>query len=289
MNSYLDLRAIAQEHLAANVNSNLYFLIDHAGMPGLHRKLAETSAEWASLFEGTKERGALSVAPILVLVCGSGILRMQRRLSEWIGEHGIYTSSLMMLESSLPISSLACRLTKRLDVRLSENMVAMLRFFDPRVFEKLVKILSVEQARAMLSPAEKWSYVDRKGRVVSVNAEFDIVENFELPLQLNEAQEFGLVDASEPDQVLALLRENVPNLLSRLHLVKQYEFVVHNIKAAKDLGLRSTVDLVLYSAVALSQGVEFATGPIWSDLMTDVKSGRIEFAEVVAANDNVSI
>jgi hypothetical protein len=165
----------------------------------------------------------------------------------------------------------------------------MLRFFDPRVFEKLVKILSVEQARAMLSPAEKWSYVDRKGRVVSVNAEFDIVENFELPLQLNEAQEFGLVDASEPDQVLALLRENVPNLLSRLHLVKQYEFVVHNIKAAKDLGLRSTVDLVLYSAVALSQGVEFATGPIWSDLMTDVKSGRIEFAEVVAANDNVSI
>jgi hypothetical protein len=293
VNSYLDFRAVAEEQLAANPNSNLYFLLDHAGMPGLHRKLAGGSAEWTSLFENTKEDNALSVAPILVLIGGNGKLSLPRLLFEWIGEHGTYTSSVIMLASILSIRPMATRLATRLDVRLSENMDGMLRFFDPRIFEQLIHVLSPEQAHVFFSPAEKWWYVDRAGKLCSIHTEFDVDEKFEAPLELSDAQEFQLLDGSEPDQVLALLRENAPNLMSRLsfsdqyEFPTQYEFVVRQIRAARTLGLGSAIDFVLYSSAALSYGDDFASSPIWSVLLDEAKLRGLSFSEAVSTNEFV--
>lgn len=261
MSACIDFRTLAQELVAAHPASNLYFLLDHAGMPGLHRQLRGSAVQWSSLFDGSNEANALQVAPFLVLAGSEGQLRMFRALFEWIGKHGTYSSSVVMLTSPLDMETLRHRLTARLDVRLSANMEAMLRFFDPRVLESLFKLLTPDQARMFFSPAESWRYVDRAGKLVSVTTAFDAQENFSAPLVLNEQQEFALLDACEIDQVLDLLRQNMPRLIATLLLSDQSTFVGRAIGTARQHGIDSVYKFSLYAAVSLLQGDAFVHGP----------------------------
>jgi hypothetical protein len=286
VNTYIDFRAVAEGHFIANKSASLYFLLDHAGMPGLHRKLSST-VEWASLFEDTAESNALRVAPILLLIGGHGKIRIPQPLFEWIAENGTYTSSVIMLASILQISPLRSRLSSRLHVRLSGDMDGMLRFFDPRIFEKLISVLSVDQSRDFFSPAEKWWHVGRVGQLGIIHTEFDSEEIFTSPLELSEAQEFQLLDASEADQVLALLRQNASNLLAGLPFVQQYDFVLRQIEKAKTFGLVSTIDFAIYSAAALRYGEHFANSELWASVWNDVRAGGLSFSQAVRNNDFV--
>lgn len=261
MSTPIDFRAVALELLAAQPTSNLYFLLDHAGLPGLHRQLLRSSLEWSSLFDCSKEANAEEVAPFLVLAGSEGQLRMFRALLKWIGEHGTYSSSVALLTSPLNMETLRNRLAARLDVRLSGNMEAMLRFFDPRVLESLLRILSGEQARTFFSPAEVWRYVDRAGNLVSVPTVFDPQEKFSAPLILSEKHEFALLEACEIDQVLDLLRANLPTSMATLPISDQAKFVSRSISTARQYGIDSIFKFSIYSAVSLSQGKIFINGP----------------------------
>lgn len=260
MSPYIDIRIVAQESLADRPESNLYLLLDHGGLPGLHRKLQKSSARWASLFDCTNEANALVVAPILILIGSNGRLQMSRSLFEWVAKNGTYTSTVIMLSSPLQIESLRNRLAAGLDVRLSEDMKAMLRFFDPRIFEGLMKVLSVEQLATFLAPAEKWWYVDRAGKLTSVEAKFNAVDESAVPLELSAEQEFDLIEASDPDRVLASLRDNVPDLIQTQPLSAQYDFVARNLHVARGAGLTSIADFVLYNMVVLIKGLDYIRG-----------------------------
>jgi hypothetical protein len=281
MSPCIDLRAVAQESLADRPESNFYLLLDHGGLPGLHRQLEKSSAEWVSLFDCTNEANALVVAPILILIGSNGKLQMSRSLFEWIEKNGTYTSTVIMLSSPLQIESLRKRLTVRLDVRISENMKAMLRFFDPRIFEGLMQVLGHEQLATFLAPAEKWWYVDRAGKLMSVDTTFNVVDELALPLVLSAKQEFDLIDASDSDRVLASLRENVPDLIQKQPLSAQYDFVATNLQVARNAGLTSLADFVLYNIVVLIKGLDFIRSETWSSLMDEVASKSADFMKLV--------
>jgi hypothetical protein len=285
MSVYIDLRTVAQESLKKFPESYLYFLLDHGGLPDLHRKLQNGSVKWLSLFDCTNEANALIVAPILVLIGNSGNLLMSRSLFEYIGKKGTYSSTVIMLSSPLQIEKLKNRLTVRLDITISENMKAMLRFFDPRIFEGLMNVLSPAQIASFLAPAERWWYIDRAGKIMSVACIFNAVEDVAIPLVLNAKQEFELIDMSEPDRVLASLRENAPDLINKKSLSCQYEFVVRNLQAARDAGLTSIADLVLYNIVVLVKGLDFIKREAWASLMVSVKSNSIDFIAGVSSLD----
>ena len=279
----IDFHAFAQECLIDRPTSNLYFLLDHGGLPGLHRQLKKSSVEWVSLFEYTNEASALAVAPILILIAENCKLQMSRYLFEWIGENGTYNSTVITLSSPLQIEILKKRLTARLDARISEDMRVMLRFFDPRTFEDLMSVLRPIQITTFLSPAEKWWYVDRAGKLVSLDATFNVVEELKTPLTLNANQEFDLIDASEPDRVLAALRENALDIIQKQPLSAQHGFVRENIETAKKAGLTSVADLVLYNIVALMMGMDFIKSDAWLDLLREVKSKSVDFLTVVSS------
>jgi hypothetical protein len=131
------------------------------------------------------------------------------------------------------------------------------------------------------SPAEHWWYADRAGKPVSFQTAFNVEEHLHNPMALTPAQEFALIDASEPDQVLALLQENLPDQISRLPLPDQHEFIVRNVQAAREIGLSSTPDFVLYVAVALIKGERYIKGPQWANLCNDAKFKRSSFSEVI--------
>ena len=285
MSSHIDFRAVAEGLLAAHPTSNLYFLLDHAGMPGLHRRLRDSSVQWSSLFDGSNEANALRVAPFLVLAGSEGRLRMFRDLFKWIGEHGTYSSSVVMLTSPLDTATLRNRLAARLDVRLSENMEAMLRFFDPRVLESLLRILPAEQARTFFSPAESWRYVDRTGKLVSVTTAFDAQDNFAAPLVLGQQQEFALLEACEIDQVLDLLRQNTPALMATLPLADQSTFVDRAISTARQHGVDSVYKFSLYTAVCLAHGEACVNEPERPGFLDELKRDDLDPAETLGIFD----
>jgi hypothetical protein len=279
MSGALDLHRAAQDILAAQPATQLFFLLDHGGLPGLQRRLAHDQAQWASLFDGSRQESALSVAPLLVHAGSAGAVRLSRSLLAWLAEHGTYSSSIILLTSPHDLATLRARLAARLDLKLSQNMDALLRFFDPRVLASLIRILPAAQATPFFSPADSWCYVDRAGKLVSVPTAFDHHERFYPPLVLAESEEFALLAACEIDQVLHLLRETVPIALSALPLSAQPAFVERAIAMAKMKGIDSVFKCSLFAALCLVQGsalMEGAPGQNFLDALTADEEDLLE-------------
>lgn len=278
----IDFRAVAEEFLGTHPASNVYFLLDHGGLPGLHRQLLRGSAEWVSLFDGTQEASALAVAPFLVLVGRSGRLQMSRSLFEWIGEHGTYSSSVIILASPLEIDFLRLRLAARLNVRLSEEMDALLRFFDPRVFEGLTKILSPEQAAPFFGFAEGWIYVNREGRLISFASSLDYKGEASEPLQLSQEQEGALLVESEIDQVIGLLENNLPQLMGGISAANKFELINSVMHEARAGGLDTILKISLCEAIALNKGKDFIEEGGLNRLIAELRQENCNFFEVIS-------
>lgn len=285
MSSMIELRSVAEKYLAIQPSSNLYFLMDHSGLPGLHRRLDQCSAKWLSLFDCTREQSALSVAPFLVLAVSDGCLRLPGSFFDWASENGTHTSSIIMLSSPQHIELVKKRLTARLEVKLTENMEALLRFFDPRVFESLTTVLSLEQAERFFCVADHWKYIDRTGKLIGFSAKFMDQDEAPQDFSLTQQQEFELVEACEPDQVLTLLRENAPKLLEKVRLQDRYEFVSRHIVIAKREGLDSVSKFSIYMLLVLSKGDDFINDPMREPWIRKIKEDNFEFADDEDGND----
>lgn len=252
MNTFIDFREISKKIAEENTKENLFFLIDQSGMPGLYRRLTHSSVRWTSIFINSREESALEVAPILMSVGEKGRLGLPRAIFGRIGEQGTYTSTVMMLVSEASLECLGSQLSDRLNVILSENMEAMLRFFDPRVFESLLGILTQKQMRNFLSPATIWYYVDRSGCLQQVKGEY---EGSHIPfefLELNQDQEAALLSASEVDQVMASLHSNVPALIAKTPLKEQAAAIVKIIHDVRSERIESIKNLTLYVMIRMA-------------------------------------
>jgi hypothetical protein len=271
MTSYIDLRSVAEDFLVAYPHSNLYFLLDHGGLPGLDKELMKCGVAWSSLFENAMEAAALVVAPILISVCSKGRLVLPRRILDWVAKKGTFSSSIVILTSPLEIDEVWARLSWRLEVRLSEDMGAMLRFYDPRVLEGLVKVMSKDQKKQFLGLAESWRYVDRLGKLVEIRTLFNDCEDFSAPLILSQEQESSLIDASEIDQVLDQLWSNFPECMGSIEQSERYISVRRHIGAAKELGFYTVFQLLLYSAKMLLDGEGFIESPLYPEFLGEVR------------------
>lgn len=258
----------------------LYCLADHAGLPGLHRELRRANVQWRSLFHGTKEEGALSVAPLLISITPAASAE-HRRFIRWLTVRGAYTSTLLLVVSSLPIDAMGERLALRLNAVISDDTAVLLRFYDPRVFEHLVKTLSDVQRKQVLCCGERWWFVDRRGELQETTSKFHLSELLDGPVILNADQEFSLLDASEIDQVIQLIRETVPAELLKLAPSESFDFINRCAKAAKKCRIEATHELALYCVCALSCGEKFYTLPAWEPVFRAVSAGEVRFSTAV--------
>lgn len=280
MSAYADLKTIYADAKARWPENYLYCLADHAGMPGLLGELDSAKLSWVSLFEGSSERNALQVAPLLFAL-NEEANKQHSHFLRWLSEHGTYTSSMLLLSSPLNTADLQRRLTLRLNARVSGQMDVMLRYFDPRTFEGLLSVLTPHERADFLNVADCWWYFDRSGREVVWPASSESVERFSSPLVLSEAQEFGMLDASEPDQVAQQLTTMMPDHYRRIALPQRHAFLSRHMAEAKTAGIVSTNELVLYCGLALLYGEEFARQPAWQLVLERVRSGRIKFSDAV--------
>ncbi len=288
MLNHNDIHQLFKEHAEPAPGIFLYGLADHAGMPGLVKKLAGSKMKWISLFEGSKEENAFAVAPLLFQIKADQTGIQHRTTIDWIGEHGTYTSSLLLLTSVLPLYELKRRLAVRLDAVLPDDVNIMLRFFDPRIFEQLMRVLSHQQKQSFLSVGDNWWFADRRGDLQRIESSFSSTDLFESPLYLNTEQESYLIEASEPDQIAQLLQSTVPNEYQLLPLPEQHAFITRHMAAAQQIGIKATHELAFYCALALLYGDAFATQPDWHKILQeDVLTGKIslkEAAEQIESN-----
>ena len=274
MITHQDITNLPYADPTIELDGQLYALVDHGGMPGLVKQLDRTNAQWISLFAGSRDEGALEVAPILILIDANQAPFQRQAMLNWLCEHGTFASSLLFMVSPLPMAELVRRLALRLDATLPDNMDIVLRFFDSRVFEQLVAVLSDEQKRAFLNVASRWWFVDRRGEIQAVDATFSEAETPEIPLILTVQQEGAMLDASEPDQVAAFLQPVVPVEYADLAPELRYDFIVRHMGAARLLGIKATHELALYCVMPLLHGEQFATQAPWHAVLGQVQSGR---------------
>lgn len=76
------------------------------------------------------------------------------------------------LVSRQPISSMARHLSRYLEHRKPSGRNALLRYYDPRVMQRLAFILTPSQLSALLGPVDHWVFMDHSGmlRVISPHA-----------------------------------------------------------------------------------------------------------------------
>lgn len=258
----------------AKLEGQLYALIDHAGIPGLARRLTKMDVEWVSLFEGSRDAGALEVAPLVFPVLEDVESLGWKALFNWISEVGQYSTSVLLMVSPLPMPELASKLALRLDAELPDAIEIFLRYFDTRIFEQLLVTMSHDQKASFLGIANCWWFLDRSGEIHQVQAGLraDLIY---APLKFSQDQQDELLDACEPDQIAALLQEFVPNEFNTLEPEKRHSFVIRQMEMAKNFGVTVTHEMALFCALTLMHGQGFTNEEKWSQIMSDVHAGKI--------------
>lgn len=259
----------------------LWALVNHAGIPGLDARLQSEGVVRHSLFGEPADAAARQVAPLLFALGDLGEPRWQQLLY-WLAEHGSYTGSLLFLCSELPAATLQARLAHRVDARLHDGEDVVLRYFDARVFEALLQVLTPAQRAAWLSPAQHWWYVDRAGLLQGCEGVPDVhgADPLAEALQLDAAQFAALLDATEADQVAGLLRQRAGESFLRIEPAARHAFVQRHVQQARrDCHLQSVGDLATYCALALLHGEGFAAAPVWRLALGRVAAGEWTLAQ----------
>ncbi|MDY0977924.1 DUF4123 domain-containing protein [Massilia sp. CFBP9012] len=289
MSKCIDFRGITAKLLESRPEENIFLLLDHGGLPGLSKQLQYGSTEWMSLFDRTKEESALAVAPILVLAASGGEIRLSRIVFDWLKQRGTYSSSVMMLVSSLDLTGLARGLGTRLHITLAGGVEAMLRFFDPRVFESLLNILTREQKEVFLGVASSWHYVDRSGRIAQTTNKYGAVNPASKPVLLSQEQEDHMLAASEIDQILSSLRSSVPNLFSEIPRESQYDFVSESVIEARSKKLGSVLQMSLYAMIRLFYVKGIMSMEVYEKAIEYLRSSDVNNLKILLNNGEVNI
>jgi hypothetical protein len=104
------------------------------------------------LFKGTQDEGLHAVEPLLLdpvrISTSHGL--------PWLLRCDQSTPALLWLASNLPMNELARNMRSLLSVNIPGSQDALLRFYDPRVFRKLMTVLSADQKAMFFASAQQW-------------------------------------------------------------------------------------------------------------------------------------
>lgn len=118
--------------------------------------------------------------------------------------------ALAELTSFASLESLGRHLVAMRYLHLNEYSQHFLRYADTRAFSMLVQVLAAAQLSALLGPVEQWSYRDRGGRP-RVLQRPDAAPG-QPPVHLDQAQQRQLFRLAAPDQLLAEVLADQPDL-----------------------------------------------------------------------------
>jgi Domain of unknown function (DUF4123) len=142
----------AQRQPQISLPVRLYALVDallYAQAPA--SPMLERSAACVALFDGTADASLADAGPWLIDVDPAPIAVRRRLLELAAGAEGV-----SWLISAYPFRGLAQELRERLDVRMPDGRMALLRFYDARVVGDIARLLSFSQRTELFVPTFDW-------------------------------------------------------------------------------------------------------------------------------------
>lgn len=131
----------------------LFALVDGLGYEQLKGEPLQTGAGRCALFEGTPDAALSSAGPWLIDAAQDDELR----------EHLLATQSrtphVSWMLAEVPLHGLAQLLQLKLDARLPDGTLALLRFYDPRVLKSLALTLTPAQREEFFAHIHEWHFM----------------------------------------------------------------------------------------------------------------------------------
>jgi hypothetical protein len=264
---------------------HVFLLLDQSAFPNLpKRKAALSRYPHDSLL--ASETAIDGASPLLIELPSLAEDEITRELLRWLCEQGLWANGLMLLCSPLPFSELKARLKIRTEARLPDNFAVLLRFFDGRIFPQLMSVLSAQQRKQFVGCAGEWHFVARDGTFQTLaDVQFEEADLFEPPLELSQAQQNALLEASQVDAVIdQLLRHAQVGYAQTPY--EQYRRIAPLVGAAKTYGIEDVPHLAAFSLIGLEDGADFHLKEPWSIVLAKVKAGSMNFAEALDSVEN---
>jgi hypothetical protein len=202
-----------------------------------------------------------------------------------------HPASFTLLASRLSFDVLWNHLAAFTEILLPDDTEMILAFWDPAVLGTLTgqaadltlhvpaPVLSERQRARLLNGISAWWYWDRDGNPQQIlprnNAEAAAVDLVTLPLKLTQVQVDMLVEAGVPDQLLAMVTENQPQLLWDIPVTQHYRTIEKHLLEARKLKLSGMRDILNYTCAALIYGEMLQTDPVITTLLDQVKANTI--------------
>lgn len=215
---------------------------------------------------------------------GSSLERLVANSVRWASEH----HAASWFTSKHPPHEAAAALASRLDANLPDGLRVVLRYADARVLLSLVAVLEGAQAQAFFGFASAWWCLDRQMHLISVwDRHLQVMALGQqaterlVNLQFTPAQQAALLEASEPDAVIGLLRQQEENEIDSLPPGPRHALVRWLIGRSREFGVQATADYALLCLVALQHGESFMDEPIWRTALEQVKAGRAKVSDAL--------
>jgi Domain of unknown function (DUF4123) len=236
----------------------LFALLDCAHLTNSDRKLFQSldASLCVGLFEGTQDDGLDSVEPLLLdalnISTSNGI--------SWLIHHEIASPSLLWVVSTLPIAKFARHLRSLLSADLPGAPDALLRFYDPRVFHKLMHVLSEDQKALFFANAQQWwvwhkPSAKRQTYIASTSSAMSVEKISLSALQMQTLNEMDLDDFVQNTQADMVHSKKDRPHTQNLSDADIKRYVDEHIKKALAFGFETEEAVVEYlQHVAVSLG-----------------------------------
>ena len=202
-----------------------------------------------------------------------------------------HPASFTLMASQLSFDTLWDHLAAFTEILLPDDTDMIFAFWDPAVLGTLTgqasdltlhvpaPVLSERQRARLLHRISAWWYWDRDGNPQQIlprdNAEAAAADLVSLPLKLTQVQVDMLVEAGVPDQILAMVMENQPQLLWDIPVSQHYRTIEKHLLGARKLKLFGMRDILNYICAALIYGDALKTDSTIATLLEQVKVGAI--------------
>lgn len=255
-----------------------FLLIDHAGAPGLIAELRRRSGvSWWNLFDDSKEHGALDVAPILIQLREDRSTADERGFLSWVHRACKFSTSVIVLHSTWTPEPLVAALKRRLDVLLPDRMPVMLRYFDTRIFESLLQVLSEPQCEQFVGVGSCWYWLDRAGQLQTRASRQLETDAWPQQFELDVAQQNALIEAGSADALVEQMTTQAPDMCRGQTRAELHAVASRCLPKFAELHIEDNRTQTVYCLAALQLGAAFESQPEWAAILKRVAGKTLTF------------
>jgi hypothetical protein len=223
--------------------------------------------------ERTGDPQALQIGPRLIEVPNDDAVTM--RVARMFVSQSAEQPEMLLISSPLKLDSLAKRLSTRFDVSAAGEEM-LLRLWDARIFYALVSALEPPNRELVFALGSQALVPDRQGghAIVALTLpSHDPLQGMQLSFSQSELD--ALLERSNPDAILAMVREISPELIQQIADAERYGLTQCQLAECEQRQLNSPRDQALALTLAIEHGPEWWHSPEWANCVQQASQSTL--------------